>query len=178
MKNLEPSAGNKIALIFGLTIALAGCRKAIPSERNLCPPEIQGLALAKQSSALWESKKSIKVSALIVSVAVLCFPVYHPALISRRAGRASFSDYQIAATATVTYQVRDAKWVESAPLGLWATVIFEAVSANGVVLASKHAEFRILPTQKSATISASITGLSESEIQHVALVRARWQYGG
>lgn len=119
---------------------------------------------------VWGNTKSPKVEARIESVAVQCFPVV-------QAKRGQEATYQVAATATVTYQIDDVGWLEALPYGLYGTVIFEAVSANGVVLASKEGEIRIVRGLNSGTASAMISGLSGYEIQHVFLVQARWEYG-
>jgi hypothetical protein len=157
-------------LVGGLVTALVACQKAPPIQRDLCPSGLQGVPVLGQSGIEWGGGKKPKIEATIESVAVQCFPP------DRGAGGIG-DGYQIAATANVAYQVHDAKWLESLPLGLSATVIFEAVTANGVVLSSKETELSFAPSLSRATASVKMLGLSGAEIKRVSLIQARWRYG-
>lgn len=164
-------------LIAGVVLAFAGCQPLSPARRDLCPAALRAIVAPGQSGIEWGGSKAPKVEASIVQVAVQCFPVEYHARGSGTSVGAPFNGYQIAATASVAYRVHNSKWLQGLILGLSGTVIFEAMSANGVVLATKQGEVRIVPGGDSGTASATLSGLSGSEIQRVALVQARWRYG-
>jgi hypothetical protein len=164
-------------LIGALAAALVACQQGSPAQRDLCPTGLQATPVAEKGAIGWGPRKSPKVQAWIVSVAVECFPAGSPGNGSGAAKHVPVTGYQIAATANVIYEIHDSKWLEALPLGLTPAVIFEAVSANGVVLASKEGELRIVPGGDGGTVSATISGLSGPEIQRVSLVQARWRFG-
>lgn len=168
----------RMALLIGaLASALVACQKGSPSQRDLCPTGLKGIPVSGEAAIGWGPHTLPKARAWIVSVAVECFPAASPVNDGGAARHVPVTGYQIAATANVTYEIRDSKWLEALPLGLTAAVIFEAVSANGVVLASKEGKLRVVPGGDGGTVSATISGLSGPEIQRVSLVRAKWRFG-
>jgi len=122
-----------------------------------------------------------KVSATIDSVSVECLPVNHPAIENQGKNRAAHSDYQLALTAIVGYKINDAKWLSerSGVLRPSDDVLFEAISEKGVVLGSGRGKFTFIGGLEtgSETVSGTITGISDTEIQRVRRVNAKWAFG-
>jgi hypothetical protein len=87
--------------------------------------------------------------------------------------------YEIATTANVFFNIIDKKFFNSVTLyrDIEANIIFEALTANNVVLASAKGTLKIIKGGNSTTASAKIIGLTLEEIKRVTRVEARWEYG-
>jgi hypothetical protein len=105
--------------------------------------------------------------------------VHHVAVQTEKGKRDAFTDYELAATAHISYAIKDAKWFETVTRyhNLSDTVIFQATSASGVVLGSAMSPFDIVGGNTSGTVSARIGGLSEQEITRISKLVAKWEYG-
>jgi hypothetical protein len=105
-----------------------------------------------------------------------------------------YDDYVIAVTATVEYEIderppttevvrpknraaapdpAELAWLSSAPI---PTIVFEAISSNGVILGTANSIFSAGGGSRVANVTARIT-LSPEEIQRVKTVSVRWAYG-
>lgn len=114
-----------------------------------------------------------RASATLTGAAVECFAQHHPARRSSGgASRAEYSDYAIAVTADISYQVVDIG--KSTPVS--GTVEFEAVSAAGVVLGETEAMVQLDRGLSNTRTSGRII-LTEGEVQRVRKVRVGWRYG-
>jgi len=148
---------------------------------NLCPATLRGEPSLSESGLQWGGNTSSpKVTASIVRVAVECIPVNTPATTENNVKVPASTSYQLAATATIDYKVLDPQWLErsTAYTDLQANVVFEAVSASGVVLASQEGQFKVVGGRSSSTgHSSSTLTITEPIIERVATLRARWAYG-
>jgi hypothetical protein len=111
---------------------------------------------------------------------VECIPLNTRAITENSVKVPASTSYLLATTATIDYKIVDALWLQrsTAYNDLQATVVFEAVSASGVVLASQEGQFKVVPGLSASTghASSSIT-IAEPIIGRVATLRARWAYG-
>jgi hypothetical protein len=157
---------------------VAGCDNMAMPKPNACPSSLQGAPSPNASGIQWGGDVE-KVSANIVSVLVECVPQHHTAVETNNTKRDAFTDYELAATATVTYKIIDKTFFESATdfRNMDASIIFEVLTGSGVVLGSAKTTFRIVGGGTSGNASAKISSLSDEEIRRVTLVRARWEYG-
>jgi hypothetical protein len=112
-------------------------------------------------------------SADIFQVKIECVPNRHAAADTDTFKRAGYTDYEIAATATVTYKIKDPDVLRA---NLDAEIKFEAVSQANVVLGSAKGSFQLVRGGAFGTASAKITGLSSEEIRRVRSIRAAWLY--
>lgn len=55
-------------------------------------------------------------------------------------------------------------------------LVFEAITAKGVVLRSTPAMFRLVYGVNSGKVSSTLIGLSPEEVGLVARITARWDY--
>jgi len=176
------TARNYVLLLLTLAVAAAAYYfLARPTATNLCPATPLGATSPSESGIQWSGNTpSPKVTADIVGVAVECIPVNSPATTENGVKVPASTSYHLAATATINYRILDAQWLakSTAYTDLQATVVFEAVSASGAVLASQDGVFKVVPGATASTGHASSTmTIAEPIIGHVATLRARWAYG-
>lgn len=166
--------------LLGIVTSLAllsGCSRGMRRlDQNECPTGITAQP-SSHSGIVWGGDKA-KIQAEIISVAVECYPVRHRSIEREKARREAFTDYKIAATANVTYKIKDEQFLARVTKdgNIEATVIFEALSASGVELRWAMGTFRVVKRGSTGTVSATIAGLSEEEIVTVTSVQARWRY--
>lgn len=95
-------------------------------------------------------------------------------------GTASQARYQIASTATLTYVINNKEVFEQANrlanYDLRAQVKFEALTSNGVVLASATGAVTFTPGVGADTVSARIVGLTSAEARRIQKIEVRWLY--
>ena len=181
MRNIVKA--QKIALKpFVVAIGIAafggiGCDGLQVSTPSACPAMLRAEPAYGLSAIEWGG--SDKVSAEITAVVVECIPAHHETVATDRAKQVAFTDYELAATATVVYKIADAIFFEDATgsSNMDATLVFEALSNTGVVLGFAPSSFRVVGGGTAGTASAKILGLSDEEIRRVVSVRAKWQYG-
>ena len=169
---------SNVGVAFIEALLVLGCSNLDSQSQNHCPHDLGAEIFAPESSIVWGGDER-KITAVIQSIAIECIPAHHAAMEADRAKIGAYTDYEIAATATISCEIADAQYFESATQDrdLRATVLFEAVSASGVLLGSASGSFSILKNSTHRTASAKITSLSSEEIRRVAKVRARWRYG-
>ena len=87
--------------------------------------------------------------------------------------------FVLAATATVSYRItNDSLYrLRAMNYGVSATAVFEALSANDVILNSSSGRISFVRGVSRGNVSARIDGMSTDEMARVAKVRVRWQYG-
>jgi len=143
---------------------------------DLCPPALPSEVSPTEGSIEWGGDTA-QITGSVKAVASECFPVDMPAQQTRDIKRAAMRTYTIASTASIDYQIRNAKYVADAPIGaLDATLIFEALSSNEVVLDSSQGTFQVVSGDSHATVSAQITDMTPEEMKRVHEVRVRWSY--
>jgi len=154
----------------------------MPSVRRLrlrvhCPPALHGEPQKGHSKKRWGTDDPPLVTAEISGVVVICFP---PGLlkIAVEAPQGTLgvpTYYKINATAIVGYHMTEeaARQVS----GLPATVHFDALDANRVVLGSAEATILMLPGDGVVEDASANIYLPEDAIKRVDRVEARWKYG-
>lgn len=113
----------------GVAVALAsGCEQLQIPKPDACPPKLQGTPSSQSSGIQW-GENAQRVSADIVAVLVECIPARHEAIETDKGRRDAFTDYDVAATATVVYKIADQAFFEKAirSNSIDFNVIFEAV---------------------------------------------------
>ncbi len=174
---LRRTSGLDSALLVA-AIAVAGCENLDRLVPSACPHGLSAGAVADSSGIQWGNEKPT-VEASITSVAVECFRVRNPAIETDKFKRSAHSDYSIAGTARVKYEIHDLSLFETSTRfgNLEARAVFEATSASGVVLGSASGTFRFVRGGSSGTVSATIAGLGADEITRVSRIVVRWEYG-
>jgi hypothetical protein len=155
-----------------LCLAISSCQVDRPEDA--CPV-LQGTPDPTEAGIVWGGEPA-KATAQIVSVAVECIPIFEPAVETEKVKRGAYNEYQVAVTATVSYEVKDKEFVDRMPGNLEANITFEVVSRSGVVLGSAAGRFRMVGNATTGTVSARISTLADSEIRRAVAVRARWEY--
>ena len=160
-----------------VAVLAGGCGQ--PPEQNACPPLPPGIVPANGTGIEWRSDGDVAALAVITRVAVECIPNRHEAVRTTTAQLDAFTDYGLAATATVKYTVFNSTWLESRTRSgaFDAAAMFEAVSESEVVLGSDSASLTLEIDGTETTLSAQIPGLSDEELRRVSVVRVRWRYG-
>jgi hypothetical protein len=151
--------------IFGITfLLLFGCDLARDSYH---PKKILGYPSPSESTIQW-GDNTAKVTAEILSVDVECVPA--------RGGKTGI-EYEIAATAHISYQIIDRKFFKKATAfsDLEANLIFEPVTAPGSRLAIVRGVVRLIENADTTTTSVKISGFSAEELKRVVGVQARWE---
>jgi len=105
------------------------------------------------------------VKANIASIVFECIP----RRILTEKGGASMC-YELAVTATMNYMLEDKIAIYEYPL------VFEAITAKGVVLRSTGAMFHLVYGVNSGKVSSRLSGLSAEEVARVVRITARWDY--
>jgi len=159
-----------VAIGIVATIA-AGCDQLKP-RADACPSGLAGAPSPESGGIIEAVGGQERLTGSITSVLVECLPSRHEPGQADRGWRRASTDYEVAVTATVEYKISDQDFASSD-----ANVIFEALSATGVVLGSTKAFFRFTKNGSSGQISAKIVGLSEEEVRRVTSVHARWEDG-
>ena len=160
----------------GLSALPIGCDPQQP-QQNLCPTVLPAAPSLSDSTIQWWNgpAKHVYASARITSVSAECIPDGHHTTASDKAARDTFQDYELAITATVTYDISDEASFSIAPAN--DSLIFEAMSRSGVVLGSATTPFSLVGGDSTGgTASAKITGLSSEEVRRLLAVRARWKF--
>jgi len=156
-------------IAIGVVAATApGCDQLKP-RGDACPPGLAGAPSPASGGIIEAVGGQERLAGSITAVLVECLP--SPGEADRGWRRAS-TGYELAVTATVEYKISDQDFASSD-----ANVIFEALSATGVVLGSTKAFFRFTKNGSSGQISAKIVGLSEEEVRRVTSVHAKWEDG-
>jgi len=153
-------------VIFGITLLLlfVGCDLTKDSYH---PKKILGYPSPSESTIQW-GDNTAKVTAEIISVDVECVPA--------RGGKTGI-EYEIAATAHISYQIIDRKFFKKATAfsDLEANLIFEPVTASGCRLAIVPGVVRLIENADMTTTSVKISGFSAEELKRVVGVQARWE---
>ena len=153
--------------IFGITLLLlfAGCDLTKDSYHL----KILGYPAPSESSIQWGGKTA-KVKAEIVSVDVECVP-------AKRDNARTGTEYEIVATAHITYQIIDRRFFKKATAfsDLEANLIFEPLTASGCRLALVTRGVRFIENGDMVTTSVKISGFSTEDLKRVAGVQARWE---
>ena len=166
-----------VMLVLAAAVLVAGCGW-LPAQ-NACPRPLPGTVPASGTGIEWRNEGEVTVAAVLTNVAVECIPTRHDAVRTATAERDGFTDYALAATATVIYTVFDRTWLESRTRSgaFDATVMFDAVSDSEVVLGSASSSLTLEVGETATTVSAQIPSLSDEEIRRVSAVSVSWQYG-
>src|SRR5262245_9868117 len=158
----------QVHVFFILALATMGSacdevQRQLHREKNECPTRLVAAAHPSLSEIQWIGGN---VKANITSVAFECIP--------RRTSteKSHASTYEFAVTATVNYVLEDKRSIYEYPL------VFEAITAKGVVLRSTPAMFRLVYGVNSGKVSSTLIGLSPEEVGLVARITARWDYHG
>ncbi len=162
-------------LAFLLLVMLVGYDLlAHRSQPDLCPASLRGEPSSSESGIQWSNK----IEATITRVAVECIPIHASDVTEGTNKQSASTSYQLPTTANVAYKIVDSLWFKRATAytDLNATIVFEAVSASGVVLASGYGQFKVVDGNNSGTVSTTLT-VPEPMIGRVSAVRAGWQYG-
>ncbi len=153
-------------LIFGITLLIlfVGCDLTKDSYHT---NKILGYPSPSESTIQWGGNTA-KVTAEIISVDVECVPA--------RRGKTG-TEYEIAATAHISYQIIDRKFFKKATAfsDLEANLIFELVTASGCRLAVVPGVVRLIEDADMTTTSVKISGFSAEELKRVVGVQARWE---
>lgn len=165
-----------IAFIFIASLILTNC-DLLPQQKYT-PTNIVAKPSASESGTMWGGDKA-KVVANIESVAIECIPLESVKSDSSKSKNREAIEYEIAATASVNYSILDQKFFKSITTysNLEAFIIFEAMTASGVVIGHSKGSLRIIENGNSGKASSKISGLSLEEIKRVVRVEARWEYG-
>ncbi len=153
---------------FILILFEAGCddiKQQLQPEKNDCPAQVVSAPSTEHSGIEWTPGK---VSAQIGTVLTECIP--HR--ISATEKVAASTEYEIAVTARINYVLDKDEYRT-----FEARLIFEAMTANGVVIKSNNSSFRLVRGGNSGTASAVITALSREEVARVKRIVVRWEYG-
>lgn len=151
---------------------LASCSLTAPAEQNLCPNDIQTEVSPVAGGITWGRSTPPVGSAKLGEIRIECLKVQNPAIETPQIKRGAFTDYQIAVSAEVSYEISaSAKYVPTSTL-----VSFEALSDSKVVLRSGNGLFQPVRNGTLGLVSGRITNLSDDEIKRVKFVRVGWVY--
>lgn len=167
-----------LGLFLLAALSAVACDRVLFFKTNACPSSLRAEPDNESSGIVWGGTND-KVSAKITSVVVECLPVHHKPIATDKMKVDAFTDYEIAATASVVYKINDVEFFTNATRNadMDDTVVFEALSSAGVVLKSGSSVFTVVRGNTTGTVSAKIASLSDEEIRRVAVVRVRWRYG-
>lgn len=159
----------RIGVTLILTSLLFGCDFIDDKLNNIDVSKIVTKASAGQSGIKYEGYSKItNASANIGEIRFECVKNYSVNDNSKSKRR----EYDIAVTAQINYTI------ENEYLSPYhSTVIFEAMSKSGVVLGSASAPVKLIVNNTQTKASAKILGLSPDEMNKVATIIARWDYG-
>lgn len=153
-----------------------------------CPNQIKGVAgVDMGDETLQDYKITIAgetpyLKAKIDTVNLECFPVKNPAVKTARFEREAYTDFQIAITVNISYEILNKVRFNEAEnnlirsRGQTAEIKFEAVADSGVVIGSSTEKMHFVSSGTRGTVSSKIYGLSYEEISKVSFVRAFWTY--
>ena len=159
-----------------LSTGAFACTGPAPTPEDACPPSIAG-DVEPQPTIHWGDREKPAVSATITNLAVECIPEPRPPVTTGKVDVPADTSYQIATTATIAITVGDSaayRHTMSEGPDLKDFVVLEAISSNGVVLGSSREEFRVQNGARSATVSATIYGLSRERVVRIYKVTAKW----
>jgi hypothetical protein len=161
-----------LAMVIPLLLLISACD--LISQEPYIPKNIKAYPNTEASIISWGGDTS-KIVARINSLRIECIPIE----IEQEKGSSRKIMYEIATTANVFFNIIDKKFFNSVTLyrDIEANIIFEALTANNVVLASAKGTLKIIKGGNSTTASAKIIGLTLEEIKRVTRVEARWEYG-
>jgi hypothetical protein len=138
---------------------------------TVCPESIRGMPSPTESRICFGDVEALPVAtATITRVDASCAQRRYPRVGSERDGETGFF---IGATAWITYEIEDEEGLESGQ-GYGEEVIFEAVSASGVVLGSDSMGFAATRGVRFTTMSLEIGDMKPEDVSRVARVVARW----
>lgn len=147
--------------------------------RNPCPQAIGGSIVAHRSGIGFGKGKSF-LEGTLTGVRGECLLQDEGRPQHGSSAKGVAPRYEVAATADVAYEITDRERFDkarsSSVLGVQATVVFEAVTAQGVVLGTGQGYVTFIPGVRTTSVSTKITGLSSGEISRVAKVQVRWKY--
>lgn len=169
---IVPSTATGMTLGILMTIAGTAC-SAGRSEAglNLCPRQIRTEISPIADEVIWGGEKPLG-SAKFAEVRVECLRVNNPAIETPQVKRGAFTDYAIAVSASVNYQLSESDSI--LPAG--TSVALEALSESKVVLQSGFSTFKPVRGGTVGMVSGRISGISDEEIQRVRVVRVGWNY--
>jgi hypothetical protein len=143
--------------------------------RDACPAHISATIDQAGSSIVWGGD-SPKVAASLKSIAVECFK--GRATASGVTG-ASDPTYSLVITVRTSFLISDLGFMRSpaAQGAIQGKIIFEALTAKGVILGQDIGWYSVAMGVPSQTVSVTIPGLSSEAVSRVTDVQARWQFG-
>jgi len=156
-------------------VLLFGCAES----PDACPRNLAGEVHPTDFSAAFTDLETEEttISMRIESVSVECIPY-------RSAGAGSASDddqaplrVRIAVTTDVTYDIQDMEWFTGRTIRPRGALVFEAVSAGGVVLAESFEGFQLRETGRRASVSTTFDSLEPEVALRVSRVVVRRDYG-
>jgi hypothetical protein len=172
--------GLRQGLVTLLLVAL-GCAQ------DHYPPTIRGVVGLRNDSGGSEytgiayGGEDPYLTGRLKSLSVECYAVTEPAVRTKEFRQDRTTTYSIAATATVEYLVSSVDRFKAAiawprESSCQAEVVFEAVSAQGVVLASSRGTATFIMSGRSCTVSTTMPLLSWPVVSRIRTVRAMWVY--
>lgn len=163
-----------VALMVAIgSLALIACRRADRvGGDDLCPAEIKAEPLAGSSAIEWSAGKAI-VKASLASLVLECYPAAESTNRADHNKVPALMGYEISATANITHSSNDAAREGDDLPQAW--VVFEALSANGVVLVSSETLFKSPKRGDRPTLSTKLH-LSGEQVRRVSRVQVHWKY--
>ena len=165
-----------LAFLLGSIVMLCGC-DLLP-EQKYTANNVVARPSATESGMMWGGDQA-KIVANIDSVVIECIPIEKVKNESSTSKSRGNTEYEIAASASVTYSIIDQKFFKDITLfkSLEPAVIFEAMTASGVVIGHSRGTVRVIENGSVGKVSAKIMGLTREEIKRIKRVEARWEYG-